>query len=96
VTNVSDNNDVRALIIIAISLVLSSAIEASSQTLQPAGWDAGVKLAEAVDINGDPHIVEINLKAQVASVTVVPGVPSELWTYKGCPVHSSALTPAIA
>ncbi len=70
-------------VVIALSLVLSSALTASPQSLQPAGWDAGVKLADAVDVNPESHIVEINLKAAVSSITVVPGVPSELWTYNG-------------
>jgi FtsP/CotA-like multicopper oxidase with cupredoxin domain len=70
-------------VIIAISLLLSSVIAATPESLQPAGWDAGVKLAEAADVNADPHIVEINLKAEVKSVAVVPGAPIELWTYNG-------------
>ena len=35
-------------------------------SLQPAGWDADLKLPEAVDTNPDPRIVEINLEARVA------------------------------
>lgn len=70
-------------IAITVIWLCFGAIAAAAQTLQPAGWDAGVKLADAVDINDDPHITEINLRAEVASVGVVPDVRSELWTYNG-------------
>jgi FtsP/CotA-like multicopper oxidase with cupredoxin domain len=40
-------------------------------------------LREAVDLNPDPHIVEINLRAEVAPVDIAPGVRSDLWTYNG-------------
>ena len=66
-----------------IAILLVSAATAVPQSLQPVGWDNSVKLAGAVDINADPHIVEINLKAEIASVAVLPGVRSELWTYNG-------------
>ena len=49
----------------------------------PAGWDAGTKLREAVDINPDPNIVEINLTAKVADVEVAPGKKVTAWTYDG-------------
>jgi FtsP/CotA-like multicopper oxidase with cupredoxin domain len=51
--------------------------------LQPEGWDAGLRLAEAVDINPDPHIVEINLEARVAEVELSPGKRVQAWTYNG-------------
>jgi FtsP/CotA-like multicopper oxidase with cupredoxin domain len=70
----------RALI---AGLLLVGSVAASPQTLQPAGWDANVKLREAIDVNGDPHVVEINLKAEVASVGVAPGARGQLWTYNG-------------
>ena len=49
----------------------------------PAGWDAGTKLREAVDINPDPNIVEINLTAKLADVEVAPGKKVTAWTYDG-------------
>lgn len=33
---------------------------AAAQSLAPAGWDTGLKLAEPADLNPDPKIVEIN------------------------------------
>ena len=52
-------------------------------TAQPPGWDSNLKLAEAVDINPDPHVVEINLVARVAQVEIAPGKRVEAWTYDG-------------
>ncbi len=60
--------------------------EASQQTrtsFAPAGWDAGLKLAEARDTNPDPKIVEIDLTARIAEVEVGPGQRVRAWTYDG-------------
>ena len=70
-------------LLIAVTIVLCNAFVSTAQTLQPEGWDATVKLREAVDTNPDPHVVEINLRAEVAPVDIAPGVRSELWTYNG-------------
>ena len=58
-------------------------LAAALSSLQPAGWDRDLKLAEAVDLNPDPHIVEINLDARVAPVEIAPGIGVEAWTYNG-------------
>lgn len=50
---------------------------------QPAEWDRDLKLPEAVDINPDPHVVEVNLEARVARVEIAPGQSVEAWTYNG-------------
>jgi FtsP/CotA-like multicopper oxidase with cupredoxin domain len=50
---------------------------------QPDGWDTNLRLPEARDINPDPHIVEVNLDARVASVSFVPGTATPVWTYDG-------------
>jgi len=54
-----------------------------AQSLAPADWDAGLKLAEAVDLNPDPKVVEINLTARLAEVEVAPGKRVQAWTYDG-------------
>ena len=56
---------------------------AGAQSLQPAGWDAGIRLAEAVDRNPDPDIVEVDFEAGVARVEIAPGVEVDAWTYNG-------------
>ena len=48
----------------------------AAQTLTsfaPAGWDAGLRLAEARDTNPDPKVVEIDLTARIADVEVAAG-----------------------
>jgi len=65
------------------AVLLLSATVVEAQTLQPAGWDAGMKLPEAADTNPDPKIVEITLESRVASLEIAPGVRTEAWTYNG-------------
>ena len=70
--------------VLAVAFVLAVAADvASGQTLQPAGWDAGVRLREAADVNPDPHVVEITLEARVARVEIAEGVSLDAWTYNG-------------
>ena len=56
---------------------------AAQVSLQPPRWDADLKLPEAVDINPDPHIVEINLEARIAPVEMATGQFVDAWTYNG-------------
>jgi len=56
---------------------------AGPTSLQPAGWDADIRLAEATDLNPDPRIVEVNLDARVAEVEIAPGLRVSSWTYNG-------------
>jgi FtsP/CotA-like multicopper oxidase with cupredoxin domain len=58
--------------------------QAAAQTsVQPAGWDANVRLHKAADLNPDPRVVEVNLDARVAEVEIAPGRRVEAWTYDG-------------
>jgi len=50
---------------------------------QPLGWDQGIRVPVAVDINPDPNVVEVSLTAQVTSLSLVPGGPTDVWTYDG-------------
>jgi FtsP/CotA-like multicopper oxidase with cupredoxin domain len=56
---------------------------AARHSLQPEGWNAGVALREPVDLNPDPHIVEIDLEARVARVDLGGGSSVDAWTYDG-------------
>jgi FtsP/CotA-like multicopper oxidase with cupredoxin domain len=40
-------------------------------------------LAQAVDRNPDPRIVEIDLDAHVAPASIIPGTETQVWTYDG-------------
>lgn len=70
-------------ILIAALLLTTTAVLAEAQSLQPAGWDAGLKLPEAADTNPDPKIVEITLESRVESLEVAAGVRTNVWTYNG-------------
>lgn len=63
--------------------IIATASIADAQSLQPPGWDEGLKLAEAADTNPSPNIVEVTLEARVATLEIAPGVRSEAWTYNG-------------
>lgn len=58
-------------------LFVLSAATAFGQSLQPGN------LHDAIDINADPHVVEVNLEASVARVEIAPGKQVEAWTYNG-------------
>ena len=83
----------RSSLALRLPLTLAAALLAASTAARaqaparvsyaPAGWDAGTKLREAVDINPDPNIVEINLTAKLADVEVAPGKKVTAWTYDG-------------
>ena len=70
-----------AAIVLGSSLLLPGA--AGAQSLQPAGWNDGLRLAEAVDRNPDPRVVEVDFEARVAKVEIAPGFEVEAWTYNG-------------
>ncbi len=61
----------------------ASSVESDPGTLQAAGWSASLALPQVTDRNPDPHIVEVDLEARVSRVEVVPGKPTEAWTYNG-------------
>ena len=50
---------------------------------QPEGWADDLALPEAVDINPDPRVVEIELEARLADIEFLPGKPTTVWTYNG-------------
>jgi FtsP/CotA-like multicopper oxidase with cupredoxin domain len=67
------------------AMLSAAALYANSDppTLQPAGWDLDLKLAEARDLNPDPRVVEVSLDAVVADVEIAPGHIVKAWTYNG-------------
>jgi FtsP/CotA-like multicopper oxidase with cupredoxin domain len=71
------------LISIGLAGLLFSGSFASAQSLAPKDWDANLRLAQAVDKNPDPHILEIDLTAKVAEVEIAPGKRVNAWTYDG-------------
>ena len=79
----SASRAVRALPLLAVLAAAQPPAPAAAQSLQPADWDAGIRLAEAVDRNPDPDIVEVDFEARVARVEIAPGVEVDAWTYNG-------------
>ena len=50
---------------------------------QPPGWDDGIRLPDAADINPDPNVIELDLAARLAPQSYVAGGPTMMWTYDG-------------
>ncbi len=79
----------KRLVILAAAFATLAWLSASPAWAQapagyaPAGWDAGVKLAETPDTNPDPNIVEVDITARIAEVEVAPGKKVNAWTYNG-------------
>ena len=81
---------------VALVLLFSGYVSASSQNSidqqealrasevdQPDGWADDLALAQPVDINPDPNILEINLEAKITDMEIIPGKVTPVWTYGG-------------
>jgi FtsP/CotA-like multicopper oxidase with cupredoxin domain len=71
----------RSLFLAALACPLL-AVEAQAQSFAPAGWADELKLNEPADRNPDPKIVEVDLTARLADVTI-DGKVVHVWTYNG-------------
>jgi len=54
-----------------------------AQPTQPPGWDDAIRAPQADDLNPDPNIVEVNLRAALADLSFTPGQTTTVWTYNG-------------
>jgi FtsP/CotA-like multicopper oxidase with cupredoxin domain len=70
------------LVRILALLALAPAAARAQDTLAPAGWDAGLTLTQPADKNPDPAVLEIDLTARLADVTI-GGATVKAWTYDG-------------
>ncbi|HEY3500839.1 MAG TPA: multicopper oxidase domain-containing protein, partial [Polyangiaceae bacterium] len=50
---------------------------------QRSGWSDALAAALAEDESAEPDVFETRLAAYPASLEIVPGKPSEVWTYNG-------------
>jgi FtsP/CotA-like multicopper oxidase with cupredoxin domain len=69
--------------VLLMLVVSANAPAAVSGSLAPIAWDHDLRLPEAHDNNPDPKIVEVDVTARVADVTVGPGKTVRAWTYDG-------------
>ena len=65
-----------AVALVATPLVVVSAVD------QPRSFALG-DLRQAKDVNRDPRVVEVQLEAKEASVELVPGTTTKVWSYNG-------------
>ncbi|MES2625452.1 MAG: multicopper oxidase family protein [Pseudomonadota bacterium] len=76
----------KRFLLVALSSLLSGLVTAqqnAGDVEQPEGWDEGVALAHAIDLNPDPKIVEIELEAKITEMEIIPGTITPVWTYNG-------------
>jgi hypothetical protein len=71
------------LILPVLILGSHTAAAQGSGSTAPSGWDAKIRLVEAVDLNPDGDVVEVKLVARVAEVEIEPGKSVKAWTYDG-------------
>ncbi len=57
--------------------------QAAHEVSQPPGWADDLAMPQPVDLNPDPHVLEFNLEAKPAELTIVPGHTTTVWTYDG-------------
>jgi FtsP/CotA-like multicopper oxidase with cupredoxin domain len=57
--------------------------EPAAAVTQPEGWADELALALPVDMNPDPHVLEIELDARLADVELAPSKSTPAWTYNG-------------
>src|SRR5262245_45108597 len=50
---------------------------------QPSGWDDGIRVPEATDLDPSPDTVEVALTASVTPMEILPGLTTPMWTYGG-------------
>jgi FtsP/CotA-like multicopper oxidase with cupredoxin domain len=66
----------------ALAVCLLAASLAHAQSYAPKGWADGLELLQPPDINPDPKVVEIDLVAKIADVSI-DGKTVRAWTYNG-------------
>ena len=57
--------------------------EPTSDLRQPEGWDQGIALVTAEDVDPAPTTVEVHLEAKPETLEIQPGLKTEVWTYNG-------------
>ncbi len=77
---------VRAVVVVALTGLVAAACGPKlpeGDLSQPEGWDAQVKLQDAVDHDPSPNVIEVHLEAKPTMLELRPGVMTEVWTYNG-------------
>ena len=59
------------------------ATEPDQPVTEPVGWADEIALPPVQDLNADPHVLEVNIEAQLSTIEFVAGKPTTVWTYNG-------------
>jgi FtsP/CotA-like multicopper oxidase with cupredoxin domain len=73
----------RALSLAATLLVAAGCSGEAPPPGQPAGFGDAVALKTPEDLDPDPHVLETNLVARVANLSILPGTTTPAFTYDG-------------
>lgn len=69
--------------LLAALLIAGCGNSAGPDLSPPDGWDRGVAIAPAADVDASPDVVEVHLEARRQRLEIKPGVMTEVWTYNG-------------
>ncbi len=70
---------------VALALIglLTSCDDAGAPIGQPDGFASELTISTAVDLDPDPHVLEVTLRASVTELELVAGKKTAAWTYGG-------------
>jgi FtsP/CotA-like multicopper oxidase with cupredoxin domain len=71
------------LMLLCLGWATMAIAQTPASSFAPSGWDRDLALAESIDKNPDPAVVEIDLTAKIAEVEVAKGSRVRAWTYDG-------------
>lgn len=74
-----------AAVLVAVSAVTASvsSCDAPPPYEEPSGWSDELALPRPVDLNPDPHVLEIRLVAQEADLEIKKGKPTRVFSFDG-------------
>jgi len=73
----------RALCLGLLALVAACGQDKAARPAQDPGWSDGLALAQPVDLNPDPHVLEVELQAIPTALNIIGSAPTSVWTYNG-------------
>jgi FtsP/CotA-like multicopper oxidase with cupredoxin domain len=69
--------------IVGVLAVSAGACSSSEPPREPPDFTADVPLTKAVDLDPDPHVLEVDLTARESTLEVIPGKPTPVYAYDG-------------
>jgi len=67
----------------ALALASACGADRTARPSQDPGWRDGIALAQPIDLNPDPHVLEVDLQAVPTSMNITGAAATPVWTYNG-------------